>query len=143
MSTSLVSSALVRVSSVLNRDQKNYGKQCLFDGKEDTCWNSDQGAPQWVSFNFKTPVIASDIRIQFQGGFAGQECWLEADLSDSPDLIRLLTFYPEDTNSLQEFHIPEHKHRSKSMRLMFGSSTDLYGRVIIYRLDLFGSIKAT
>jgi hypothetical protein len=54
-----------------------------------------------------------------------------------------VTFYPEDTNSLQQFHVPEHKHRAKSMRLMFGSSTDLYGRVIIYRLDLLGSMKPT
>ena len=31
-----------RVSSVLNKDTKSYGKQFLCDGKEETCWNSDQ-----------------------------------------------------------------------------------------------------
>jgi hypothetical protein len=31
-----------RVSSVLNKDTKSYGKQFLSDGKEETCWNSDQ-----------------------------------------------------------------------------------------------------
>jgi hypothetical protein len=31
-----------RVSSVLNRDTKSYGKNFLCDGKEETCWNSDQ-----------------------------------------------------------------------------------------------------
>ena len=30
------------VSSVLNRDVKQYGKKFLFDKKDDTCWNSDQ-----------------------------------------------------------------------------------------------------
>uniref|UniRef100_A0A8U7NF03 Nuclear receptor 2C2 associated protein n=1 Tax=Corvus moneduloides TaxID=1196302 RepID=A0A8U7NF03_CORMO len=30
------------VSSVLNRDVKQFGKQHLFDGSEETCWNSDQ-----------------------------------------------------------------------------------------------------
>ena len=32
----------VRVSSVLNRDVKQFGKKFMFDGEEDTCWNSDQ-----------------------------------------------------------------------------------------------------
>lgn len=31
-----------RVSSVLNRDAKQYGKKYLFDCNEETCWNSDQ-----------------------------------------------------------------------------------------------------
>ena len=34
--------SLKRVSSVLNKDNKSYGKQFLCDGKEETCWNSDQ-----------------------------------------------------------------------------------------------------
>ena len=31
-----------RVSSVLGRDAKSYGKKYLFDYCDDTCWNSDQ-----------------------------------------------------------------------------------------------------
>ena len=31
-----------RVSSVLNRNSKQYGKKFMFDGQEETCWNSDQ-----------------------------------------------------------------------------------------------------
>ncbi|CAB3386450.1 Hypothetical predicted protein [Cloeon dipterum] len=31
-----------RVSSTLNRNVKEYGKKFMFDGQEDTCWNSDQ-----------------------------------------------------------------------------------------------------
>ena len=30
------------VSSVLDRNAKEYGKKFLLDGEEDTCWNSDQ-----------------------------------------------------------------------------------------------------
>jgi len=30
------------VSSVLNRDTKQFGKKYLLDGEDDTCWNSDQ-----------------------------------------------------------------------------------------------------
>ena len=32
---------LSRVSSVLNKDNKNYGKKNLIDGSEETCWNSE------------------------------------------------------------------------------------------------------
>ena len=32
----------ISVSSVLDRNAKEYGKQFLLDGEEDTCWNSDQ-----------------------------------------------------------------------------------------------------
>ncbi len=31
-----------RVSSVLNRDVRHFGKKFMFDGDEETCWNSDQ-----------------------------------------------------------------------------------------------------
>ena len=30
------------MSSTLNRDTKQFGKKFLFDGREETCWNSDQ-----------------------------------------------------------------------------------------------------
>ena len=30
------------MSSVLNRDVKQFGKKFMFDGEEETCWNSDQ-----------------------------------------------------------------------------------------------------
>lgn len=31
-----------RVSSVLNRDVKQFGKKFMFDCSEESCWNSDQ-----------------------------------------------------------------------------------------------------
>ncbi|NWW83561.1 NR2CA protein, partial [Climacteris rufus] len=66
-----------RVSSVLHRDAKQFGKQHLFDGNEDTCWNSDQGTSQWVSLEFPRPVRVSQLHLQFQGGFSSRLCTLE------------------------------------------------------------------
>ena len=40
--------ARVAVSSVLNRDVKQYGKKYMFDGNDDTCWNSDQVRFCWL-----------------------------------------------------------------------------------------------
>ncbi|KAH1174671.1 hypothetical protein KIL84_008662 [Mauremys mutica] len=66
-----------RVSSVLNRDAKQFGKKHMFDGSEETCWNSDQGSSQWVMLEFPQTVKVSQLQIQFQGGFASQLCTLE------------------------------------------------------------------
>lgn len=33
---------ILRVSSTQNRNAKEYGKKFMFDGLEDSCWNSDQ-----------------------------------------------------------------------------------------------------
>uniref|UniRef100_A0A4X2M8B4 Nuclear receptor 2C2 associated protein n=1 Tax=Vombatus ursinus TaxID=29139 RepID=A0A4X2M8B4_VOMUR len=38
------SQTVSRVSSVLNRDVKQFGKKNLFDEQDETCWNSDQVA---------------------------------------------------------------------------------------------------
>nr|KAF6309796.1 nuclear receptor 2C2 associated protein [Pipistrellus kuhlii] len=43
MAQSLVCADTVsRVSSVLNRNTRQFGKKHLFDQDEETCWNSDQ-----------------------------------------------------------------------------------------------------
>uniref|UniRef100_A0A8C5LEF8 Nuclear receptor 2C2-associated protein n=1 Tax=Jaculus jaculus TaxID=51337 RepID=A0A8C5LEF8_JACJA len=43
MTQSLVCPETVsRVSSVLNRNTRQFGKKHLFDQDEETCWNSDQ-----------------------------------------------------------------------------------------------------
>lgn len=31
-----------RVSSTINKDVKNFGKQFMFDDNDETCWNSDE-----------------------------------------------------------------------------------------------------
>ena len=36
-----------RVSSVLNKDTKQYGKRHMFDGQAETCWNSDEVRSTW------------------------------------------------------------------------------------------------
>lgn len=45
----------------------------MFDGSLDTCWNSGQGSPQSITFDFLDPVEIHAMQIAFQGGFAGQD----------------------------------------------------------------------
>jgi hypothetical protein len=46
----------ITVSSVQNKNAKEYGKKHLYDGKEETCWNSDQGLPQHITVKYSSPV---------------------------------------------------------------------------------------
>ncbi|XP_078412213.1 nuclear receptor 2C2-associated protein [Cetorhinus maximus] len=89
-----------RVSSVLNRDVKQFGKKFLFDRNEETCWNSDQGACQWVMLEFPQTVKVTELQLQFQGGFTGRTCRLEGGRKEA-NLVKIADFYPEDTNRLQ------------------------------------------
>ncbi|XP_058870939.1 nuclear receptor 2C2-associated protein-like isoform X1 [Acipenser ruthenus] len=101
MAVSLICSETVsRVSSVLNRDVKQFGKKHMFDSNEETCWNSDQGATQWVLLEFPQEVRVSEVRVQFQGGFTGNTCRIEGCQKDEA-FTKLADFYPEDKNSLQ------------------------------------------
>ncbi|CAI9559500.1 unnamed protein product [Staurois parvus] len=89
-----------RVSSVLQRDVKQFGKQFLFDHRDETCWNSDQGSCQWIVLEFTQKVSVSEIHIQFQGGFSSRNCILEGCLKNE-ELKTVTEFYPEDINALQ------------------------------------------
>jgi hypothetical protein len=49
-------------------------------------------------------------------------------------------FYPEDVNLLQVFPVPEPmKNKPIShLKLLFKKSTDFYGRVTVYKVDILG-----
>ncbi|KAL3188089.1 hypothetical protein MRX96_004313 [Rhipicephalus microplus] len=123
----------VRVSSVLNRDVSNFGKKHLTDGRPDTCWNSDQGTPQWICLDFSAPVALSEIHLQFQGGFAGKEVRVEAASSGATACCRI---FPEDSNE-QKFPL-ELDTPVERMRIVFCSSTDMFGRIVLYHLAVCG-----
>uniref|UniRef100_A0A8C5QES7 Nuclear receptor 2C2-associated protein n=1 Tax=Leptobrachium leishanense TaxID=445787 RepID=A0A8C5QES7_9ANUR len=124
-----------RVSSVLQRDVKQFGKQFLFDKNEDTCWNSDQGSSQWITIEFPQNVWVSQIHIQFQGGFSSKACILEGCQKDE-EFVKIADFYPEDTNAHQRFTFSEQSVHK--LKITFTNSTDLFGRIIVYHLDLHG-----
>ncbi|XP_011698452.1 PREDICTED: nuclear receptor 2C2-associated protein isoform X2 [Wasmannia auropunctata] len=93
-----------RVSSVLNKNVQSYGKMYMFDNCSETCWNSDAGSPQWVFISFEEECSLSSFEIEFQGGFAGKNCHVEAG-NDKKELTIIQSFSPEDTNKLQRFNL--------------------------------------
>jgi len=120
-----------KVSSVLNKNVKEFGKQFLFDGREETCWNSDQGSPQFILISFHEPQAKiSQLQIQFQGGFAGNQCHVIIN-NDT----QKVDFFPDDSNKLQTF--PVELTDVNQLKISFGGSTDFFGRITIYQLNLF------
>jgi len=126
------------VSSVLNRDVKQFGKQHLTDGDEETCWNSHQGSPQYICARLAAPCRPSQLLLQFQGGFVGADCRLEA--GSAPDQLHLLLpFYPENSNGVQRFAV-ECPEPVTHVKVVFGGSTDFFGRVVVYQFDLLSDM---
>ncbi|NWU21896.1 NR2CA protein, partial [Dyaphorophyia castanea] len=134
-----------RVSSVLHRDVKQFGKQHLFDGSEETCWNSDQGTSQWVTLDFPQPVKVSQLHIQFQGGFSSRLCLLEG-CRTGEELVKISELYPQDSHAMQisfprmipgaGFQLEETV--LDKLRITFESSTDFFGRIVVYHLGVLG-----
>ena len=60
-----------------------------------------QGSPQWITIDFEQSIIPVDLSIQFQGGFAGGDCWIEGKMDTGSTWEKIEHFYPEDKNSLQ------------------------------------------
>ncbi|NXL90987.1 NR2CA protein, partial [Alectura lathami] len=125
-----------RVSSVLNRDVKQFGKQHMFDANEDTCWNSDQGTHQWVTLDFPRTVKVSQLHIQFQGGFSSRLCTLEG-CRTGEELVKISDLYPEDINAMQiSFQVEE--TALDKLKITFGNSSDFFGRIVVYHLTVLG-----
>ncbi|XP_017018496.1 nuclear receptor 2C2-associated protein [Drosophila kikkawai] len=127
-----------RVSSVLNKEVKQYGKQFMFDAQEDTSWSSDEGTPQWIIVSFDEPQNVSGFEFQFQGGFAGQKSEIIMYAADGAQLHQD-SFYPEDINSPQRFQLKDtaREKACSKIKFVFESSTDLFGRIIVYNLQVF------
>lgn len=127
----------IRVSSVLNRDVKQYGKKHLMNDDDETCWNSDQGLPQWIAVEFESPQKGKtlDISLQFQGGFCGKDCSVEFFMDGKRH--QTSPFYPDDINSIQYFSIDISDFESfDKLKILFQKSTDFFGRIIVYNLGL-------
>uniref|UniRef100_A0A0P4W3H7 F5/8 type C domain-containing protein n=2 Tax=Scylla olivacea TaxID=85551 RepID=A0A0P4W3H7_SCYOL len=136
---SLVGESQCRVSSVLGRNTRELGKQHLFDGSAETCWNSDQGVPQWVALRWSSPVQVTTIIAQFQGGFCGAaNTVVEVPQGEGSNEWHTAHSWPlEDVGTPQTLHLPE-PLTTTSLRLTFPSSTDFFGRIIMYKLDVLG-----
>ncbi|KAH8110697.1 galactose-binding domain-like protein [Phellopilus nigrolimitatus] len=137
-------SSRIKVSSSLDRSA---GKKHLTDGSPETCWTSQQGLPQFIQITFDRPVIPRVVHITFQGGFVGKRCALSVvpaasseDEGKSPataKMSHLTVIYPEDVNRRQTFELPETSPVAQ-LKIVFEESSDFFGRITIYDLQVTG-----
>jgi len=139
----------IKVSSTLD---KSCGKKNLVDGSPETCWTSQQGIPQYVQLTLPNPMIPKRLSITFQGGFVGTRCALSLLLEPSESSTRkewnTWTYvYPEDVNRQQTFDLPwserEWGQGIDTIRIVFEESSDFFGRITVYDLQLFGMHNPT
>ncbi|XP_027204398.2 nuclear receptor 2C2-associated protein [Dermatophagoides pteronyssinus] len=129
----------LNVSSVLNKDHKQFGKSYLTDGNEETCWNSDEGNFQWILCTFHYPFILNELNIQFQGGFSCKKILIKyLNHKDQQELGESI-IYCEDNNLTQNFKdINRLQFSSQFIKIFFLDCTDTFGRVIVYKFELYG-----
>jgi len=133
-----------RASTVLNRNIPLYGPEnALYTSDTSSCWNSDQAPTnatdqqQVFQINFNRTTLVHQIKVMFQGGFAPLQCQLSARCEGGLfQPIKSQIIELKDCNDLQEFDLP--LTRCEAMRLSLGESTDFYGRITIYRLEVWG-----
>ncbi|KAG7397403.1 Nuclear receptor 2C2-associated protein [Phytophthora boehmeriae] len=128
-----------RTSSVLDRNKALYGAANLLSSDLSTCWNSAQGSPQQVQVFFNRVVDVAKLCVMFQGGFVGQDVQLHVKKADSNvqwEAVVGSEVDLDDSNDLQEFNCS--LKQVEALAITFQRSTDFYGRVVIYRLDIQG-----
>jgi hypothetical protein len=82
----------------------------------------------------------------FQGGFAGSEmvCYLGEAATEHACVKEVARFEAEDNNEWQSFSIPQSGIDTlvsgyRALKITFLQTSDFYGRVTVYRLDVYGS----
>lgn len=140
--TSLLSDARVRcrASSVLDRDRAQFGADnALPAAPADACWASAQGSPQRLQLALGRAVRATELRVMFQGGFSALRLKVHARRSgrwDAADCV--CDAEPRDSSESQSFQLQRSDEPLDAVSLTFERSSDLYGRVIVYSLDVLG-----
>jgi len=126
----------LKVSSTLNND-RSLGKQNLLTDDNETCWNSGEGKQQFIIINFNKTINLNHFTIQFQGGFVCRQ--IELVTVTFGGLSKLTnTVEPNDSNSNQIFQCK--CDNISSVKLIMSNPSDFFGRIIVYRLDLFGNV---
>jgi len=159
------SSSTARASSTWNRDTRRFGPQNALDGASDYSWNSGPSASsennessfaQYYEIHFHRSVKVHEIRVQFQGGFVGLDCTVykqrrrrdddtNNDIGDDEwEEMEELYLDPMDTTDVQSFHPSDDMNSLPSnpmvtaIRIEFGKSTDFYGRIVLYSIEVWG-----
>lgn len=94
-----------------------------------------QGALQWILITFDEAIKVNSFSFQFQGGFAGKKCSVSLE-DQGGRVVHEEQFYPDDINAKQSFDLSATVDSVKKVKFSFEGSTDFFGRIIVYNLEL-------
>ena len=106
----------------------------------------DQGLPQYIQIGFQDRrVVPRRLCLTFQGGFVGTTCTVQAQTAALGDWKLLTEIYPEDVNRQQVFGLsvkkePEWAEGITALKIVFQQSSDFFGRITVYDLQLDGTV---
>lgn len=101
---------------------------------ETSSWNSEGNHQDLsITIDFKRPVLPTEIRIQFQAGFAAETCTIFNDDDQEIDEIE-----PGDAHEVQTFLLEPSTNGTRVLKLGFSDCTDFYDRLIVYRMEVWG-----
>jgi hypothetical protein len=123
---------------VLQRNGKLYGAQNALQDSDLNCWNSDQGEQQFFVLKFGRRVRVACVALQFQAGFSSEIIRLYVlSPTSSNDWTEVEELEPNDTLELQTFEL-EQQVECNDLRLDFEHFKDFYGRITLYRVQVWG-----
>lgn len=133
----------LKVSSTIEGNSNEYSKKNIFDNNPESSWYSSQGKFQYVCIFFDQSVSISELSITFSGGFSPKEIELAYSESDEfenkkPNLTKTETISIEDKSEAQKIILTKPINNCKTLRILMRKFYDLYGRVIIYDMKIFG-----
>jgi len=112
-----------------------------------------QGLPQYIQLDFPSPVIPKRVKLTFQGGFVGTRCAIDIPCTSKEAEAGKMTWrtltriYPEDINRQQNFNLEAAgsdvvEESVQSLKLVFEESSDFFGRITVYDLQVDGQRRA-
>ena len=73
----------------------------------------------------------------FQGGFVGNEGFIEIGTNSTQDMSKLCNLQNiDDKNDIQNLYTSSDDISCRYLKITFTSSTDFYGRITVYKLDI-------
>ena len=141
-----------RASSVLQNNTKTYGPAKALDCENTlTSWNSE-GSRNGKKESFlivdfsgggKHPdrtVQIEELCVQFQAGFAAEELTvhIKTKKDGSSQWSKVEELEADDDHELQSFPLSLMDEEATAIKIVFDETTDFYGRVIVYQLQVWG-----
>lgn len=141
---------IAKASSILQNNKKLYGPSNALDYTNTlTSWNSEGNSngknESFLVIDFSggqnRTVDPVELVVQFQAGFAAEEITVYRKITttaNKPQWSRVEEIEAEDYHEAQSFPLAM-EEPTTALKIVFGETTDFYGRVIVYQIKIHGT----